>query len=331
MTIKSFVLPLCLLVLGCAGPFIFSPFDQINLAGFAALAIAALGLAFAWGTGGILSLGHSAFFGLGAYAYAIVAQNAGSTGLGLVAGMIAPALFAVILGYFLFFGRMTDIYLGVITLCVTLIFYAFFTSTADPSYRIGSVLLGGFNGISGLPPLALPWNENEFLSVEATFMFSVMLLAAVQAGLVMLRASRFGRILVAVRENELRSELLGFDIRLYKLAAFILSAALGGLGGSVYTSISGFVGPTAFDLAQPSEFLLWVIAGGLGSYSGAVIASFALQWLSSYLGASQLLNIEIVFGLIIVGFVLLAPKGLIPTASAIIQRTITRGNKEAKP
>jgi ABC-type branched-subunit amino acid transport system permease subunit len=324
----SFLLPALLIVGALAGPLLLSPFDLVNLSGFAALALATLGLAFAWGTVGILSLGHTAFFGLGAYAYAIVAPNLGSTWLGLLAGMIVPTLFALALGYFLFFGRLTDIYLGVITLCVALILYAFFTSTADPYYQIGSVPLGGFNGISALPPLALPWDETEFLSVEAAFALCFILLAAAQVGLALLRASRFGCIMIAVRENELRSELLGFDIRLYKLAAFAISAALGGAGASLYASISGFVGPTAFDLGQASEFLLWVIAGGLGSYSGTVIASFGLQGLSGYLGSSQLLNTDIVFGVVIIGFVLLAPKGLVPTSMAAMQKLLSRRAKE---
>jgi len=110
----------------------------------------------------------------------------------------------------------------------------------------------------------------------------------------------------------LRSELLGYDIRFYKLVGFALSAAIAGLGGALYTAVMGFVSPTVFDLSQASQFVLWVIAGGLGTYVGPMIASFGFQLLSSQLGANQVFNTELIFGTTIILFVLLAPQGLLP-------------------
>ena len=97
--------------------------------------------------------------------------------------------------------------------------------------------------------------------------------------------------MVAIRESELRSELLGYDVRLYKMLGFTVSAAVAGLAGCLFTAVNGYVGPSAFDLNQASQFLLWVIAGGLGTLAGPVIASFVFQYLQTYLGAGQIQHV----------------------------------------
>lgn len=324
---KSYALVLPLVLLAFIGPQLFELFGLIRLSSFATMALASLGLAFLWGYLGILNLGHSAFFGLGAYAYAIIAINVGGSTLAVAGAVIVPSLFAVILGYYLFFGRLTDVYLGVITLCVTLVLFSFLTSTADPSYRIGSAVLGGFNGISAVPPLNWPGRPNDFLSVEATFQLCFFALAATFAALVYLRNSSMGRLMVAIRESELRSELLGYDVRRYKLVAFVISAAVAGLGGALFTSVNGYVGPTAFDLNQASQFLLWVIAGGLGSLGGPMIASFAFQFLASSLGTMQTINIQLIFGAIIIVFVLLKPRERLLAALANWQKDVRPGSE----
>ena len=298
----GFVLPV--LVLAAIGPSVFEMFGLVQISSFAAMALAVLGLAFVWGFLGVLSLGHAAFFGLGAYAYAIAVINLGESSYAVAAAVAVPALFSVVLGYFLFFGRVSDVYLGVITLCVTLVLYNFTSATADPSYHIGAAPLGGFNGITAVPPLNWPGDPEAMLEVDTMFRLCLIVLALVYAGLVALRHSSIGRIMVAVRESELRSELLGYDVRLYKMLGFTVSAAVAGLAGALYTAVSGYVGPSAFDLNQASQFLLWVIAGGLGSLAGPVIASLVFQYVSTFLGTTGV-NTDLVFGAIIMLFVLL--------------------------
>ena len=328
---KDYALVVPLLLLAVVGPRVFELFGLIQLSSFAAMALAALGLAFLWGYLGILNLGHSAFFGLGAYAYAIIAINMGGSTLAVLGAIAAPSLFAVILGYYLFFGRLTDVYLGVITLCVTLVLFSFLTSTADPAYRIGSAVLGGFNGMSAVPPLNWPGRPDDFLSVEATFRLCFLALTATFAALVFLRGSSIGRIMVAVRESELRSELLGYDVRRYKLLAFAVSAAVAGLGGALFTSVNGYVGPTAFDLNQASQFLLWVIAGGLGTLAGPAIASFAFQYIASILGTMQTINTQLIFGAIIIAFVLLKPRERILAAAAKLKQRVAAADGTPAP
>jgi len=321
--IKHALFPFALVLVALTGPFVLEPFDLVNLSAFSAMAIAALGLAFAWGTLGILNLGHSVFFGIGAYAYAIAVSNFGDSTLAVLIGTMLPVVFSLVLGSCLFFSRLGDVYLGVITLCVTLIFYSFMTSTADPWFHIGRVPLGGFNGVTAIPSLNMPANPQASLSTEATFSICLLALAGAHVLLSLVRSSDAGRIMTAIRESELRSELLGYDIRFYKLVGFALSAAIAGFGGTLYTAMMGFVSPSVFDLPQASQFVLWVIAGGLGTFVGPVVASFAFQLLSSQLGANQVFNTELIFGATIVLFVLLAPQGLQPMIARIANLKLT--------
>jgi ABC-type branched-subunit amino acid transport system permease subunit len=324
----SFLLIAFALLLAGTGPYFLGMFGMVKLSAFAAMAIGALGLAFAWGYLGILSFGHAAFYGLGAYAYAIGVINWQDSTPAVLLAIAVPSGFALLLGYFLFFGRVGDVYLGVITLCVTLVLYSFTTSTADPYYRVGSALLGGFNGITAVPPLNWPGRPDDALSIEQAFRLSLIVLAMVYYLLGMLRRSSVGRVLVAVRESEVRSELLGYDIRLYKLLGFLVSAAAAGLSGALFTALGGYVGPTVFGLNQASQFLLWVIAGGLGTLAGPMIASFGFQYLATFLGTSGLLESDIVFGLVILLFVLLAPQGLLP-AIQNLQRKFLASRRSA--
>jgi ABC-type branched-subunit amino acid transport system permease subunit len=309
---SAYALAGLLLALASIGPLVFGEFDLLQISTFTAMALATLGLALAWGYVGILSFGHAAFFGLGAYAYAITTINLGDSTLAIPVAVLLPVVFSLLLGYLLFFGRVGDVYLAVITLCVTLILFSFMNSTADPSYRIGSALLGGFNGIDSVPQLNWPGQPDASLDPTQMFRLCLLVLAAAYCLIRFLLRSSIGRIMVAIRENELRSELIGYDVRLYKMLAFAISAGIAGLAGCLFTANNGYVGPTAFDINQASQFLLWVIAGGVGTLAGPLIASFAFQYLQTYLGTNQILNTSLVFGAIIIFFVLLVPRGILP-------------------
>ena len=137
----------------------------LDLTVYMIMAVLALSLALIWGYGGILCFGQSAFFGLGAYTYAIAMFNIGESTVPLLLAIILPAAFAALLGYFMFYGRISDVYLGVITLTVTLILFNSINSTAGPEFHIGSARLGGFNGIPGIPPLNFPGNKSKACSI----------------------------------------------------------------------------------------------------------------------------------------------------------------------
>jgi branched-chain amino acid transport system permease protein len=126
--------------------------------------LCALSLSFVWGRAGIFSFGQNALFGLGAYAYAVVSLNLYPTTQETISALLASGLFGAVaaaaLGYFLFYSRLSDVYLSIVTLAVTLIIYTVLASTAGPEYHIGEAQLGGFNGMPSLPGIAFPeWSH----------------------------------------------------------------------------------------------------------------------------------------------------------------------------
>ncbi|MBN9488752.1 MAG: branched-chain amino acid ABC transporter permease [Alphaproteobacteria bacterium] len=314
------------------------------------LAILALSLALVWGYGGILCFGQSAFFGLGAYAYAIAMFNIGESTIPFILSIVLPAVFAALLGYFMFYGRISDVYLGVITLTVTLILFNSVNSTAGPEYHIGEARLGGFNGIPSIPPLNWPGFSGSPLDLNDLFYVSIVLLLAVYFGLRWLLVSRFGRVMVAIRENEKRAGFLGYDARLYKLATFTLGGALAGLAGCLFANWGAFVSPTIFGLGQSAQIIIWVIVGGRGTLIGPVVGCIAIQWLTAWLGTAQftkaslahvvgpgiadalssvlgfadLSNTNLVLGAILLAFVLLVPKGVVPTLLDLARAVVNR-------
>jgi ABC-type branched-subunit amino acid transport system permease subunit len=319
----------------------FAELDTVlDLTVYMIMAILALSLALIWGYGGILCFGQSAFFGLGAYTYAIAMFNMGESTAPLLLAIILPAAFAALLGYFMFYGRISDVYLGVITLTVTLILFNSVNSTAGPEFHIGAARLGGFNGIPGIPPLNWPFNKNAPIDLEGMFYLSTGALLAIYFGLRLLLASQFGRIIVGIRENERRAELLGYDPRAYKLATFTIGGALAGLAGCLFANWGNFVSPTIFGLAQSAQIIIWVIVGGRGTLIGPVIGCIGIQWLSAALGANQpsggsdfwskiFANAPLILGVILIAFVLLVPKGLVPTLGDLGQMLLN-GRRERK-
>lgn len=305
-------------------------FTLLELTIYVIMAILALSLAFVWGYAGILCFGQAAFFGLGAYTYAIAVINLGESTGAFALAIVVPAVFAGVLGYFMFYGRVSDVYLGVITLTVSLILFNLVNSTAGDAYRIGKAPLGGFNGIPSIPTLNLPGDPAAILDPQQFFQFCVLALTLVYYGLRAVLASRFGRIIVAVKENEKRVELLGFDARLFKLGAFVVGGAVAGLAGCLFANWGAFVSPTVFGLAQSAQIIIWVIVGGLGTLVGPILGAFLIQWLTSWLGAVNLVNTNLVLGVVLVAFVLLVPKGLIPSLVELGRRALSRRQPAAE-
>ncbi|MCQ0988693.1 ABC transporter permease subunit [Jiella marina] len=293
-------------------------FQLMQFTLFASMAVLALSLGFIWGFGGILCFGQTAFFGLGAYAYAVAAINFGDSTPAILMAIIVPSLFALALGYFVFYGRISDVYLGVITLTVTLILFNVFNSTAGDEYTIGVARLGGFNGMPAVPTFNMPFDPSGILFPEHSWYVTGGVLIAVYVGLRLLLRSRFGRVAVAVRENETRAALLGYDPRVVKLWVFVLGGAIAGLAGALYVNWGAFVGPTIFALSLSAEIIIWICIGGLGTLIGPVVGCFLIQYLVSQIGSQQSFNSNLILGAILVVFVVLLPKGLVPTLRNLI-------------
>ena len=308
-------------------PHLFDLDVVLNVTVYMIMAVLALSLALVWGFGGILCFGQSAFFGLGAYTYAIAMINIGESTAPLILAILVPAAFAALLGYFIFYGRISDVYLGVITLTVTLILFNSINSTAGPEFHIGLAKLGGFNGIPGIPSLNVPLFKDWQIDLGGMFTLSTASLILTYFGLRALLASHFGRTIVGIRENEQRAQLLGYDPRIYKLATFTIGGALAGYSGFLFANWGNFVSPTIFGLAQSAQIIIWVIVGGRGTLIGPILGCVGIQWLTAALGANApsgaagwqalLGNVPLILGAILVAFVLLVPRGLVPTIGGL--------------
>jgi len=292
----------------------------------------ALGLSLIWGYGGSLSFGQTAFFGVAGYSYGILTINFGAAyGLGIAAVIVAvliAAVFAAVLGYFLFFGRISGVFLGIVTLSVTLALERFMAQTAGPEWAVGSARLNGFNGMSGMPGLTIPWFGGDIeLYPDVTLYYVVLgLVILVYLGLRILVNSRFGNVLVALRENPERAEMLGYDIRKYQLAAFIIGSSLAGLSGVLYTSWGQYITPSTMGITAAALPIIWVAVGGRADLTATLIGTLLVlsvfQALTIY-GSQYAL---VVMGLLLVVTVLVAPRGLIGTLGGWLGSLFRKGD-----
>ena len=290
-------------------PLFIDPSEQTILIAYAMMA---LSLSFIWGQGGILCFGQTAFFGLGGYAFALGSIILGDAWAALPFAIIIPAIFAAGLGAMMFYGRLSDVYSAVVTLVVTLILFTFMNSTAGEGYTLFGARLGGYNGIPGFDPLYVPGSPDDFLFDLPLYSFFVVLLALAYFGLRVLLKSSFGRIIVGIRENELRAELMGYDIRLYKTITFAIGGALAGLAGAMFADWAEQITPKVFGLALAAESIIWVIVGGSSSLFGAIVGAAALGYLKFRLGEQQLIDNSLIMGGLLILFVLLLPRGVVP-------------------
>jgi branched-chain amino acid transport system permease protein len=238
--------------------------------------------------------------------------------------LLVPTLVAAALGYLMFFGRISDVYMGVITLTTTLILFKFANSTAGNEWKIGEAPLGGFNGIPGTPPLNWPFDPADQLAPEQIFMVAVICLGLCYAIAKIVLRTRFGRVAVAIRENELRAELLGYDVRLHKLGLFALGGFMAGLSGILFANCV-FVSPTMFSLSYAGQVIIWVLVGGLGTLIGPVVGCILIQLLTTFAGTLPDVDPNLVLGVVFMLAVVAVPKGLLPTAGTLLGRMTGRG------
>lgn len=304
-------------------PHVANPYNMTLLLVYALLA---LSLGLVWGIGGILCFGQGAFFGLGAYAYAIAAINfqahAWGTPAALLLAVAVPGLCAGLLGALMFYGRISDVYLGVITLVVTLLLFKYLNAASGPDDVLGAAPLGGFNGIPGypLPSLgdpAAPWLD---LTGDALYYFCAACLLLAWWGARQFTRSSPGRIVLGIRENEMRAELLGYDVRTYKTGIFAAGGAMAGLAGMLYASWAEIVTPGLFSLGQSAEVIVWVIVGGLGTLVGPMVGAVLLGVLKTLLASQSLINNQLVIGGILLVSVLAFPQGIVPAVAALFAR-----------
>ncbi|GGC48023.1 branched-chain amino acid ABC transporter permease [Chelatococcus reniformis] len=301
-------------------------YDVGNFCYFLIWVFMALGLSLMWGYGGMLSFGQTFFFGIAGYSYGVLAINFGGgslTWLALVLAVGIAMVAAIVLGYFMIWGRVGGVFFGIVTLSATLVLAFFLGQTAGPEWRIGPARLNGFNGMKGMDPLTLTWGDEDiFFEGTLLYYLVVALIVLVYLGLRILVNSRFGNVVVAVREDPQRAELLGYDVRKYQLATFAIGSGLAGLSGVLYTSWGQFITPSSVGLPAAAMPIVWVAFSGRSDLTATLVGSFLLlfgfQTLTIY---SQQLAL-VLMGALLLATVMLAPQGFVIGLARLIGRQL---------
>ncbi len=300
--------PVAALVLALAFPLAVSEAYYLSFASrILVYALAATSLNLVLGYGGMISFGHAAFVGTGAYASSIfIAEGLTSAWMGWPAAVAASALAALVIGAVSL--RTRGVYFIMITLGFAQI--VFFLVNSMKAY-------GGDEGLS-LPARAagLPIDSDM-----GFYYVALALLAAALYGLHRLSRSRFGRVIQAIRENEARAEAIGYPVYRYKLACFVIAGAVGGLAGVLLASHGKYVNPNVLHWTQSGTLMVMVILGGVGRLWGGVLGAAALlgledlianhrvDWLAAMLPNYQQ-HASLGVGAALLAIVLFAPQGI---------------------
>ncbi len=271
-------------------------------------AIAALGLDLLVGYGALVSFGHAAFIGIGAYAVGILAAHGiADMSISLPVALIAATLFAYLTGAICL--RTSGVYFIMITLAFGQMAY-FFASSLAPYGGDDGLTLHARSTLFGLSPFK---HERLFYYIVLACLIGCYCLCRA------LVVSRFGRVFRGIRENATRMATLGFEIRRYQLAAYAISGALGGLAGFLLANATDFVSPAYMSWQRSGELIIMIILGGLGTLHGAIIGALAYMLLGEWLsGLTE--NWHMIFGPLLVLIVLLARGGLLGLAAQLRSR-----------
>lgn len=293
-------------------PFVLGEWEVTQIAQYLTYGIFAMSLALIWGHCGLMSFGHAVFFGLGAYAMSLSTLGmlpglAGWTSsyLGIALALAVPAVFANLLGRFLFYGKgLQGAQLAIVMLAVAVIAERLM---ARWPYA------GGMNGLMSVPPVNLGLFGVEIEIFDPLPLYYLTLFAAIAVYVVLESQvrSRRGVVMRAVASDEARTTFLGYDTRAVKLSAFTVSAAVAGFAGALFVAQFGFVSPPLIGFGLSTEVLIWVALGGrhglLTAFLGAIFVRLAENALADLLGPAWLLGL----GLLFVLCVIFLPRGLL--------------------
>jgi branched-chain amino acid transport system permease protein len=296
-----------LALLACLFPLAMQAMDQEFYISFATrvliYAMAAASLNLVLGYGGMVSFGHAAFFGAGAYIVGILAvEGVSSAWLAWPAAVGAAALAALAIGAVSL--RTRGVYFIMITLAFAQMMYYVFVS------------LKAYGGDDGV---ALPGRSSGFgVDLRGDLAWYYLVLALLGGVLYLLHRlvhSRFGRVIEAIRENETRAAAIGYPVYRYKLLCFVISGAIAGLAGALIANQSVYVSPSLLHWIQSGTLMIMVILGGVGRFWGGPLGAVLLLTLEETLSGSQMLgpysmHWQLAVGAILLAVVLFAPQGI---------------------
>ncbi|MFG1295139.1 MULTISPECIES: urea ABC transporter permease subunit UrtC [Xanthobacter] len=316
-------------------PLVLEPF-RLNMVGkYLTYAFVAVGLVLCWGNAGILSLGQGVFFGLGGYAMAMYLKLQSSTleatkiqstpgipdfmdwnqitelpffwvpfkslPLSLLAVVLVPMAFAFIVSFPMFKRRVGGVYFAIITQALAAIMTILIVG--QQGYT------GGINGITDLRTLA-GWDIRTDSAKTILYFVNVALLLGAIGLCLLVRGSKLGRILVAMRDKEDRVRFSGYDVASFKVFVFCLAAALAGVGGAMFTLQVGFMSPSFVGIVPSIEMVIYTAVGGRLSLFGAVYGTLLVNWAKTSFSESFPELWLFGLGALFIAVVLLFPNGL---------------------
>jgi urea transport system permease protein len=331
-----------------------------KVARYLVLGILAMALSFSWGYAGILNLGQALSFGLGSYCMAMtlklrtVPVHTGpeglpdfmvwnnvqqlpwfwlpfySTSFALFAGIAVPVILAALLGWFMFKGRVTGVYVAIITLAALVVVNLLIIDQQPYT--------GGFNGITDLAQLELFGITFDAYERTTYYLAATCLTVSLFVALAIAN-SKTGLILQAIRDDESRVRYFGYNVAHYKIFAFCVSAAIAGLAGMLYTIVMEFASPTFLGVPLSLSVVIWCAVGGRSSLLGATLGAILVAGMQGFLSEDKafLETWTLVMGAVFVLVVLFLPKGLAGIADVVlsrskrVERTLTSAEADRPP
>lgn len=327
-------------------PLFLTDFRMGLLAKFLCYAIIAVGICLIWGYTGILSLGHGVFFGLGAYCMAMYLKlEASPSGIpdfmewngiselpfiwtlfknpffAITSAIIVPFFIAFVIGYFTFKNRIKGVFFSIISQAVVVVAVTLFIGMQH--------ITGGTSGLTNFftvfnVPLADPGTKN-FL-----YYMTVILLAIVMAISLLITKTRFGKVLIAIRDGENRLRFLGYDPAIYKVVIYSLSAAFAGIAGALFVLQVGMITPEMMGIIPSVEMVLWAAIGGRYSILGAAVGAILTNSAKSLLSESYPEYWTFILGGLFIVVVLYLPNGLAGLLDRMKIRLFKKEKKEVE-
>ena len=302
-------------------PLVLPPFETLQVSYGLIFGIAALGFNLLLGYTGLLSFGHSAFFGAGAYAAAFLVKYGGVRSMEafVVAGVLASLVVAALIGSVCV--RYTRIFFGILALALSQVLWSlamkfFWVTGGTDGLRVPTPTLLGVLGAPGA-------DKTTFLATRYYY-YVLVVFAIATAVMWVIVHSPFGKALQAIRDNEVRAEFVGVQVRRYRYVAFLVSGAFTGLAGALWVPLNGLTTPDILYWPFSGRIVFMVVLGGFRTFWGPIVGAFVYNYLEVWaVGAT--VYWQLVLGVILVTLVLAMPTGLVGTAGQLIARLREKG------
>ena len=281
-------------------PFVLSLYYVNILTEIFIFAVFAIGLNILVGQTGLVSLGHAAFFGAGAYATGIAATNLSpNIFLIILIGVLISGVLALVMGFFAI--KANGFYFLMLTLAFAQIVYSIVYQWKD--------VTGGSNGLSGIPTPVL-FRNFELSNPVLIYYFILVVFAIILFIVNRLLHSPLGYVFIGIRENEQRMKSNGYNTAFYKNLSFLIAGVLGGLAGSLYVIFNSFISPSDVYWTMSGSVLLMVLIGGAGTLWGPIVGAAFIVLMETIIGAYTE-NWMMIIGVIFILFTIFAPKGIV--------------------